>query len=121
MSDAPANLQRAPVKRSISFCELYANAVNFKVTATDFGLVFVRTVNDENGIAVNEEQAAVSLAPQAYKHMVLALLDLLNEYEAQVGEIKMLTSVPSVETIRGAITGLVNSAKSQPSVVSGTR
>jgi len=78
------------ITRAPNFLEVYSNGVNARITETDIGLVFARTVTAAGGAANNEEQVAITMSPQMFKVLALTVLAMLNGYEKELGEIKII-------------------------------
>jgi hypothetical protein len=78
-----------PVVRSEAFVEVYANYVSFAASAWDMTIMFGRTVADDPRNPRIEQRASISLSPQTAKAMAHIVLQNLQRYEAQYGEIQI--------------------------------
>lgn len=95
----------AAITRASSFLEIYSNGVNVRITENDIGLVFVRTVTAPGGAANNEEQVGITMSPQMFKGLALTVLAVLNGYEKELGEIKIVKE-PDSQQIRNVFAQL---------------
>jgi Protein of unknown function (DUF3467) len=83
-----------PVIRSEAFAEVYANYVSFAASAWDMTVMFGRTVADDPRNPRIEQRASVSLSPQTAKVLAHMLLDHIQRYEQQYGEIRLTPIEP---------------------------
>jgi hypothetical protein len=86
-----------PVVRSEAFTEVYANYVSFAASAWDMTIMFGRTVADDPRNPRIEQRASISLSPQTAKVMAHILLQHLQRYEQQYGEIRVTPIRPQTE------------------------
>ena len=82
-----------PVVRSDAFVEVYTNYVSFAASAWDMTIMFGRTVADDPRDPRIEQRASISLSPQTAKVLTHMLLQHIQQYEQQYGEIR-LTPLP---------------------------
>jgi hypothetical protein len=85
------------VVRSEVFVEVYANYVSFAASAWDMTIMFGRTVADDPRNPRIEQRASVSMSPQTAKAMAHIVLQNLQRYEAQYGEIHLTPIQPQTE------------------------
>jgi hypothetical protein len=78
-----------PVVRSETFVELYSNYVSFAATAWDITVIFGRTVADDPRNPRIEQRASISLSPQTAKVLAHMLVQHIQRYEQQFGEIRL--------------------------------
>jgi hypothetical protein len=85
------------VVRSEAFVEVYANYVSFAASAWDMTIMFGRTVADDPRNPRIEQRASISLSPQTAKAMAHIVLQNIQRYEAQYGEIRLAPIQPQTE------------------------
>jgi hypothetical protein len=78
-----------PVIRSEAFVEIYANYVSFAASAWDMTVMLGRTVTDDPRNPHIEQRASISLSPQTAKVLTHMLLQNIQCYEQQYGEIRL--------------------------------
>jgi hypothetical protein len=86
-----------PVVRSETFVEVYSNYVSFAASAWDMTIMFGRTVADDPQHPRIEQRASISLSPQTAKAMAHIVLQNIQRYEAQYGEIRLAPIQPQTE------------------------
>jgi hypothetical protein len=86
-----------PVVRSETFAEIYTNYVSFAVSAWDMTIMFGRAVADDPRNPRIEQRASVSLSPQTAKVMAHMLVQHIQRYEQQYGEIRLTPIQPQPE------------------------
>ena len=88
--------------RSQGFTTLYTNSAQLEVTPWDFKLVFGELVRSENNLPKIEQHVAVVMSPQHAKALLGILATNVQEYEKQVGEIKLPqpTSTPTGTVVK---------------------
>lgn len=106
MAEIKRSTGNVAITRSMNFMEVYSNGVNARVTENDIGLVFLRATASAGGVASNEEQVAITMSPQMFKIMTLTVLSMLNGYEKELGEIKLVNE-PDLSQIQSIFTQMV--------------
>jgi hypothetical protein len=89
MANAPTPQQLESV-RSEKFTSIYSNSANLEVTPWDFKFIFGVLVKPVmGGIPKIENLTEVTMSPQHAKALLGVLNTNVQEYEKQVGEIKL--------------------------------
>lgn len=98
MPNAPAPQQLETV-RSDKFTSVYSNSANLEVTPWDFKFVFGVLIKPTTGSTPKiENLTEVIMSPQHAKALLGVLNTNLQEYEKQVGEIKLPQPTPIPES-----------------------
>src|SRR5262245_48872463 len=91
------DIRAIPFRKAPDFTVIYANSVNFAASPWDLNLTFGQAITtDPNDFHVRQ-RVMVTLSPQAAKAMVHLLLEQLEAYERQFGEIRYTPIQPSSE------------------------
>ena len=85
------------VVRSDAFVEVYTNYVSFAASAWDMTIMFGRTVADDPRNPRIEQRASISLSPQTAKVLAHMLVQHVQRYEQQYGEIRLIPIQPQTE------------------------
>jgi Protein of unknown function (DUF3467) len=76
--------------RSSSYVSIYSNSANLEVTPWDFKLIFGAIVRSETGkLPKIENRLEVVMSPQHAKALLGIFASNVQEYEKQMGEIKL--------------------------------
>jgi hypothetical protein len=82
--------QRLEPVQSEKFTSIYSNTTNLEVTPWDFKFIFGRLVKPAEGnVPKIENLTEVIMSPQHAKALFALLNNHIQEYEKQVGEIKL--------------------------------
>jgi Protein of unknown function (DUF3467) len=74
--------------QAADFFSLYSNNVRLRVTPWDIQLTFGEVLVADETKLVIENRLAVNLSPQTAKALLKALAGMVQQYEANIGEIK---------------------------------
>jgi hypothetical protein len=98
VSDTKQQDQPLESFQSDKFVSIYSNSANLEVTPWDFKIVFGALVKSEGGkLPRIENRVEVVMSPQHAKALLGIFTTNVQEYEKQMGEIK-LPPAPSVAT-----------------------
>lgn len=95
MPDNASGPQQQPeAVRSQTFMSIYSNSAQLEVTPWDFRLIFGELKPEANKPPKIEQLVSIIMSPQHAKALVQMLTTYLQEYEKNVGEIKLPVALP---------------------------
>jgi hypothetical protein len=98
MPDTKQEQQQLESFKSDAFMSIYSNSANLEVTPWDFKFVFGALISQgPNKSPKIESRVEVVMSPQHAKAMLNVLSTHLQQYEKQVGEVKLPQPQPTAE------------------------
>jgi len=97
MPDSASGSQQLESVRSQGFVSIYSNSAQLDVTPWDFRLTFGELKPEANKPPKIEQLVGVVMSPQHAKALVQILSTFVQEYEKNVGEIKLPPAAPAAQ------------------------